>query len=374
MQDAWRHDYSLAGQWRLLPWGLIFLITLIAIVGFLALYSAGGGLQPYALKHAMRFGVGLIIMFAAAFVPLHWWRRLAWPIYVVSVLMLIFVDVKGHVGMGAQRWINLGFMKLQPSELMNIALVLALAAFYERREPYISSRPVQLIIPLLTIFVPVALVVIQPDLGTGLKLSAVGLCVMLLAGVGWWFFITGFVLAIPAGFVGWHFLRDYQKNRVLTFLNPESDPLGAGYHVTQSMIAFGSGGVGGKGYMQGSQSRLNFLPEKQTDFIFTLWNEEWGFVGGVFLLLLFAATIAYGYMLAGQARQPFARLVIIGLTLNISLYVIINTGMVMGLMPVVGIPLPLVSHGGTVMWSVLLAFGIILCGATYRERSGRYFG
>ncbi len=351
----------------LMNWGLVFLLCLIGGIGFTALYSAAGGVQPYADKHAIRFAVGLTGLFVTALISIRFWRFVAWPFYALGVILLIIVDIKGHVGMGAQRWIDLGIIKLQPSELMKPALVLALAAYFEKKDVMTVSRFSTVLPALFIIGVPVGVVVIQPDLGTGIMLLISGATMLFIAGVSWWYFIVGGITAASAVPIAWHFLHEYQRNRVRIFLDPSQDPLGTGYHITQSKIAMGSGGVTGKGFLEGTQSKLNFLPEKQTDFIFTLWAEEWGMLGGLFLIALFLLTFAYGMLIAFNCRQNFARLVAMGLTVNISLYVFINTNMVMGLLPVVGIPMPLVSHGGTAMLSVLFAYGLILSASIHRD-------
>jgi rod shape determining protein RodA len=276
------------------------------------------------------------------------------------MLLLIFTEIAGHIGMGAQRWINLGFIQLQPSELMKVALVLALARYFHGRSYEEVGKPLVLIPPLLLCLAPAGLVLLQPDLGTAGMLILGGGLMFFVAGVRLWKFaiiIAGGLAAVP---VAWNFLRDYQKARILTFLNPESDPLGAGYHIMQSKIAFGSGGMFGRGFLQGSQSHLDFLPERQTDFIFTMLAEEFGMAGGLLLLALYAMLIAYGLVIAVNCRNQFGRLVAVGLTGNLFLYVFINMAMVMGLIPVVGVPLPLISYGGTAMITVLAGFGLIM--------------
>ena len=351
-----------------LNWGLVLLVCLIGGIGFLALYSAGGGhFQPYADKHTMRFAMGLMGLLLTALVSIRFWRQMAWPLYVIGVLLLIYVDVRGHIGMGAQRWINAGFLKLQPSEIMKPALVLALAAYFEKKDLHGISKLRTVVPALLLILLPVLIVASPPDLGTALALLLTGAGVMLLAGISWWYFIAGGLAAGGGGLLIWPFLREYQRNRVKIFMNPDLDPLGTGYHITQSKIAMGSGGMMGKGFLQGTQAKLNFLPEKQTDFIFTLWTEEWGMMGGLILLGLFMLTFVYGMLIAISCRQPFSRLMAMGLTLNIAIYVFINAAMVMGLLPVVGIPMPLVSHGGTAMLSVLFCYGLILSASIHRD-------
>lgn len=352
----------------LMNWGLIGMIGMIGMIGFMALYSAGGGhVKPYADKHAIRFALGFMILLATALTSIRFWRQMAWPLYALSVLMLIYVDIRGHIGMGAQRWVDLGFIRLQPSEFMKPALVMALAAFFEKRDAHLISRPSTVFLAAMVILFPVAVVASQPDLGTSMTLMLAGTSVMILAGVSWWYFLAGGVSAAALIPIGWHFMREYQRNRVRIFMNPDLDPLGTGYHITQSKIAMGSGGLTGKGFLEGTQAKLNFLPEKQTDFIFTLWTEEWGMIGGLFLLGLFMLTFLYGMFIAVSCRQNFSRMMAMGLTMNIAIYVFINSAMVMGLLPVVGIPMPLVSHGGTAMLSVLFCYGLILSASIHRD-------
>ncbi len=361
-------EQSLLQRIKALNWGLVFLIVLVACVGFASLYSAAGAsLSPWAIRQMTRFVVGIAGMFVIALIDIRWWFKLVWPAYFAGIGLLIIVEVMGHVGMGAQRWINLGFIQLQPSEVMKIAVVMALARYFHRMDTEAMRHLSTLIVPALIIVVPVALVMVQPDLGTALMIIMAGVAMVFMAGAPIWIFISGGVLAAASIPVAWHFMHDYQKRRVMTFLNPESDPLGAGYHITQSKIALGSGGVRGKGFLEGSQSHLNFLPEKQTDFIFTLWAEEWGLFGGVVLLTLFAMIFLYGIHIALRCRSRFSRYLALGLMVNFSLYIFINIGMVMGLLPVVGVPLPLISYGGTSMLAALASFGLILSCSINRE-------
>jgi rod shape determining protein RodA len=362
-------DLGLWGRIRGISWGLVALITMTALVGFVALYSAGGGnVDPWAAKHMIRFTVGAVMMLVVALIDIRIWYRLAWPIYFLCMGLLIVVEVAGHIGMGAQRWIDLGVIKLQPSEFMKIAVILMLARYFHAATLEDMRRLNFLIIPALIVVIPFLVVLIQPNLGTALKIAIVGTGMFFVAGTSLWLFAIGGVLAAISLPLLWFFvMHDYQKMRVLTFLNPESDPLGAGFNIAQSKIALGSGGAWGKGFLDGSQSRLNFLPEKETDFIFTLWAEEWGLLGGLFLLMLFALIFIYGTVIALRARQSFARYLAMGLTMNYSLYVFINVAMVMGMIPVVGVPLPLVSHGGTVMLAILFGFGLLLSCNLYRD-------
>lgn len=350
-------------------WGLVLLIVMISCIGFAALYSAAGGnFSPWASKQITRFAIGFVGMFIVAMIDIRWWYRLSWPLYTIGLILLVIVEVMGQVGMGAQRWINLGVFQLQPSEVMKIAVVMVLARYFHAATIDDMRSPKFLIGPALIIIAPVALVLLQPDLGTSLMIIMAGVAMFFMAGASIWLFVAGIVAVCASIPLAWHFfLHDYQKQRVLTFLDPESDPLGAGYHITQSKIALGSGGLKGKGFLEGSQSHLNFLPEKQTDFIFTLWAEEWGLVGGLFLLGLFGLIFVYGVLLALKSRQNYTRYLVLGLTVNFSLYVFVNVSMVMGLIPVVGAPLPLVSYGGTSMLAALIGFGLIMSASIYRD-------
>ncbi len=361
-------DQSIFQKLQNLGWGMVFLVCLVACIGFAALYSAAGGnIEPWASKQIERFLVGLVGLIIIALIDIKIWYRLTYPIFIIGFILLIIVEVMGHTGMGAQRWIDLGFIQLQPSEFMKIAVVMALARYFHAASQE-EMRSIRFLLPsLIFIFLPVGLVLLQPDLGTSLMIVMAGVAMIFLAGAPIWLFITGGVLTAVSMPVAWYFMHDYQKQRVRTFLEPESDPLGAGYHITQSKIALGSGGIEGKGFLQGTQSRLNFLPEKQTDFIFTLWAEEWGLMGGLFLLTLMGLIFIYGIAIAWNCRHAFGRLLSMGLIVNFSLYVFINIAMVMGLIPIVGAPLPLVSYGGTSMLAVLVGFGLILSCNVHRD-------
>lgn len=363
-----KNHLTLAEKFSGIRWSFLLLLTMVATVGFMSLYSAAGGsMEPWAGKQALRFAAGMCGLLIVAMIDIRIWMKLAYPIYILVLLALVFVDIKGHIGMGAQRWINLGFIQLQPSEFMKIASVLALARFFQSATPDDVRNPLFLLAPLALVGLPVALVLVQPDLGTAMKILMVSGAMFFLAGVAYWMFavvIAGGVAVLP---IAWHFMHDYQKKRVEIFLDPEKDPLGAGYHITQSKIALGSGGITGKGFLQGTQSKLNFLPEKQTDFIFTLFTEEWGLMGGLCLMALFAAVIVYGYFMAFSNQSQFGRLLSMGIIVNFSLYIFINIGMVMGLLPVVGVPLPMISHGGTAMLSVLFGFGLLMSAYVHRD-------
>lgn len=359
---------SLGDKLNRLPWGLFASIAGVGLIGVAALYSAGGGSwTPWALQHLIRFSVFFFGVVVMSLIHPRYWYLAAYPFYGVCVLMLLAVDVMGAINMGAQRWINLGFIQIQPSELMKIALVLALARFYSHRAVEESRYLASLLVPGLLIAVPVGLVAVQPDLGTGLVLMAAGIGIIFLSGAPLWWFGAGAGVGLAALPILWSVMHDYQRKRVLTFLNPESDPLGAGYHITQSKIALGSGGILGKGYLEGSQSHLDFLPEKQTDFVFTLWSEEWGLLGALFVLTLVFAILMRMYDTARLSRTQFTRLLVMGLSINYFLYITINTAMVMGLIPVVGVPFPLMSHGGTAMMAVMLGFGLAGSVCVHRE-------
>lgn len=349
-------------------WFFVALLGVTASIGFAMLYSAAGGhLDPWASRQMMRFGIGVVMLIVVAVTDIRVWMRYAYILYGLALVLLSTVEFFGVVGMGAQRWIDLGFINFQPSELMKIALVLALARYFHGLSVDDIARPLYLIPPLLLVALPTGLVLRQPDLGTALMLVMVGGIVFFAAGVRVWKFIVVAVAGLAAMPIAWQFLRDYQKQRVLTFLNPESDPLGAGYHIIQSKIALGSGGVFGKGFMQGSQSHLSFLPEKQTDFIFTMLAEEFGMVGGLALLALYVLILMYGYAIAFSAKSQFGRLLAMGMTSAFFLYVFINIAMVMGLIPVVGVPLPLISYGGTAMITLLFGFGLLMCVHVHRD-------
>ncbi|PCI55937.1 MAG: rod shape-determining protein RodA [Alphaproteobacteria bacterium] len=362
------NDLTLSQKISRLNWWLILLICCVASVGIASLYSAAGGsMEPWASRQLARFGVGLVGMMIVALVNIKWWYRLTWPLYFVGLILLLIVEIKGHVGMGAQRWIDLGFMQLQPSELMKIAVVMALARHFHGANPEQARHLSFLIVPALVIIAPVALVLLQPDLGTSLMIIMVGAGMVFMAGAPIWLFVAAIILVGISIPVAWQFLHAYQKQRVMTFLDPESDPLGAGYHIIQSKIAIGSGGIEGKGFLQGTQSHLNFLPEKQTDFIFTLWVEEWGLLGGLGLLVVFLLIFISSLRTSLRCKHNFGKYLALGIGLNFSLYVFINISMVMGLIPVVGAPLPLVSYGGTSMLAALIGFGLMMSCGIYRH-------
>ena len=359
-----------------LNWPIIILITSVASVGFLMLYSiAGGNLDTWARPQMERFGVGMVLLFIVGMVPIWFWRSMSATAYLVAFALLLVVEFFGSVGMGAQRWIDLGFIRLQPSEMMKFTLVMVLAAYYGWLDPRKVSSPVYVLIPVLLIVTPTVLVLMQPNLGTSLMLLLAGATVMFAAGVSLWYFgaVLGIVVAAVVGVftlrgTPWQFLHDYQYKRIDTFLDPAADPLGAGYNIIQAKIALGSGGWSGKGFMQGTQSRLNFLPEKHTDFIFTTLAEEFGFVGAFSLLALYALIIGFCLVAAWQNRDRFSSLLIIGVAANFFFYIAVNLSMVMGMAPVVGVPLPLLSYGGSAMMVLLVGFGLVQSAHVHRPR------
>lgn len=345
-----------------LSFSYILLIMILACVGTMTLYSAANGSwDPWAVKHISRFGVTLLLMIGLAMVDIRYYYHGAYLFYFATLFLLVVVEITGHIGMGAQRWINLGLFKIQPSELMKIGMVLFLARYFSFTTMQNIRTIRGILIPVVLTIIPVGLICLQPDLGTALMLLFTATIMMFVVGVQWWKFALVGAAGAALLPIAWNFLHEYQQNRVLTFLDPERDPLGAGYHIIQSKIAFGSGGIFGKGFLHGTQTHLNFLPEKHTDFIFTMFSEEFGMIGSVMLVLLNILVIAMGYIFAFRIRNYFAKLVVIGLNTNYFLYVFINIAMVMGVLPVVGIPLPLISYGGTVMFSIMSSFGIILC-------------
>lgn len=351
-----------------LNWGLLLILSAIAGVGAVMLYAvAQGSMDPWASRHLVRYAGGVAILIVVALTDIRLWLRYAYLLYFVALGLLIAVELFGRVGMGAQRWIDLGFMQLQPSEIMKITLVLALARYFHGLNHEEVGNPLLLLPPILILALPVTLVLRQPDLGTSLLLILSAGAMFFLAGVRWWKFLTIVVGALAALPVAWAQLAPYQQRRVMTFLDPEADPLGSGYHILQSKIALGSGGLMGKGFLSGTQSHLNFLPEKRTDFILPMLAEEFGFVGAMGLLSLYLIVLIYGVVIALRSRHQFGRLVAMGVTFSFFLYVFINTGMVTGLLPVVGVPLPLVSYGGSAMLTVMIGAGLLMSVHIHRD-------
>ena len=359
---------SLVDKLGRISWGLIFLTSVIACIGFGMLYSAAdGNMNPWASRQILRFAAGLIVVLVIAVIDIRIWMRWAYVIYVATLATLFAVEFFGLIGMGAQRWLYFGWFQLQPSELMKIALVLALARYFHRMTLDDARRPALLVTPILMLLAPMVLVLRQPDLGTAAMLVVGAGAIFFVSGVALRYFAIGGAIAAAGVPIAWQFLREYQRERIRTFLNPEADPLGAGYHILQSKIALGSGGLFGRGFMHGTQSHLSFLPEHQTDFIFTMLAEELGLVGAATLIGLYVLLFAYGFAIALRARNHFGRLLGIGLTTTLFLYVFINIAMVIGLIPVVGVPLPLISYGGTAMITVLFSLGLLMCVFVHRD-------
>jgi rod shape determining protein RodA len=364
----WREaSFDVTSKFFHINWLYVLLLCGLAAVGYVALYSAAGAPEPYATRHVLRFGFGLVLMLGIALVDIRVIARLAWPLYGVGLGLLLLVARMGHVGKGAQRWIDLGGLQIQPSEFMKVALVIALAAWFHRASWERIGNPLFLIPPMLAVLLPVGLILKEPNLGTAMITMIVGATVFFAAGVRWWKFL---LVAVPVPFaarIAYGHLHDYQRARIDTFMHPESDPLGAGYNIIQSKIALGSGGMWGKGFLQGTQGHLDFLPEKQTDFIFTIIGEEFGLVGALAVLGLLSLIVLGGMVIALRCRHQFGRLVALGLSCNFFMYVFVNIAMVMGAIPVGGVPLPLISHGGSAMIMVMLGFGVLMSVHVHRD-------
>jgi len=360
-------DFGLLTKlWRI-NWIYVLLLCMLAGCGYVALYSAGGGPEPYAWRHGVRFGLALLMMLSLAVIDIRLIAKFSWPIYVVSLALLVLVLRMGHVGKGAERWLEIGPVQLQPSEIMKVALVMALAHWFHRASWARVGNPFFLMVPALAILAPVALILKEPNLGTAFITGVVGFSVVAAAGMRLWQMA---ILAVPMPFLAnlaYHHLHDYQRARITTFLDPESDPLGAGYNIIQSKIALGSGGVWGRGFMQGTQAHLNFLPEKQTDFIFSIVAEEWGLVGALALLSLLLAIVLGGMLVSLRCRHQYGRLLALGIAVNMFMYVFVNIAMVVGAIPVGGVPLPLVSHGGSAMLTVMFAMGLLMSVHVHRD-------
>jgi rod shape determining protein RodA len=365
----WRDtSFDLGAKVWQVSWIYVLLLCALAGIGYAALYSAAGGApEPYASRHVLRFATGLVLMIGIALVDIRFIARLSWPSYLVALALLVAVMRFGHTGKGAQRWLELGGLQLQPSELMKITLVLALSSWFHRASWERIGNPLFLIPPVIAVLLPVGLIVKEPNLGTAVITAILGGAMFFAAGVRWWKFV---LIALPVPFaaqLAYNHLHDYQRARIDTFFNPESDPLGSGYNIIQSKIALGSGGMWGKGFLQGTQGHLDFLPEKQTDFIFTTIGEEFGFVGGVALLALLGMIVLGGMLIALRCRNQYGRLVAFGVATNFFLYVAVNIAMVMGSIPVGGVPLPLVSHGGSAMIMVMVGFGLLMSVHVHRD-------
>ena len=354
------------------PWQVILPLTALVVFGGSVLYSAAGGhLQPWALTHGIRFLVFLTMAIVISFIPRELFKLAAYPVYIAVFVLLVLVEMLGAIGGGSQRWLNLGFMTLQPSELMKPGIVLVLALFFGNLPPAMTGSWRGLLPAVALIIVPVLFVMLQPDLGTALAITFGGIVLMFLAGLPLsWFIGGGLAAAIAAPIAFFTLLHDYQRRRVTVFLDPEGDPLGSGYHITQSKIAIGSGGFFGKGFGNGTQSHLEYLPESHTDFVFATMAEEWGMLGGIFVLLVFALIFRWGLGVARESEDRFSSLLAGGMTTTIFFYVAINLLMVMGLAPVVGIPLPFLSHGGSSMMTNMICIGTIMAVSRWNRRGG----
>ncbi len=353
------------------PWSVIVPLLLLNTFGSVVLYSAAGGsVSPWALLHMIHFGVFLVMALVIARLPRDLFQWGAYPAYIGIVVLLVLVELLGKVGGGSQRWLNLGFMTLQPSELMKPGIVLVLARFYDALPPAMTKSWRGLIPAGALLGLPAALVMLQPDLGTALAICFGAGVVIFLAGLPqWWFIGAGAAGAVVAPIAFFTLLHDYQRKRVLVFMDPENDPLGSGYHITQSKIAIGSGGLFGKGFGNGSQSHLNYLPEAHTDFVFATMAEEWGLLGGFFVLAMFGIVLAWGLKVARNSQDRFSSLLAAGMTATIFFYMMINLMMVMGLAPVVGIPLPFMSHGGSAIMTNMICIGTLMAVDRWNKRS-----
>ena len=340
---------------------LIFLIILLSFIGAAGLYSAAdGSYQPWASKHLLRFYIFLLFAIIISLIDIKLIYKYTYLIFFLSLVLLMSVEIIGVLGKGATRWIRFLGFSIQPSEIVKITIILALAKFYHELRFENIKKIRNLFFPFLILGIPFFFVVMQPDLGTSLSILLLGVFILFLVGIRIWKFLLGFIMTIISIPIILQFIQPYQRNRIISFLNPDSDPLGQGYQLIQSKIALGSGGAAGKGFLQGTQSYLEYLPEKQTDFIFTLIGEEFGFIGTIFIILLFIFVISICYYVGIKSIHVFGRIMAIGIGTNLFIYVLMNIAMVSGLMPVVGIPLPLISYGGTAMLSIMISMGIIL--------------
>jgi rod shape determining protein RodA len=360
-------DFGLLTKLFRVNWLYVALLCALAGTGYVALYAAGGGPEPYAWRHAMRFAVGLVIMLSLAMVDIRFLARFSWPFYGVALVLLILTLKMGHVGKGAERWLDIGPVQLQPSEIMKVALAMALASWFRNASWERIGNPLFLIPPAIAVLIPVGLILKEPNLGTAFITGVIGFSIITAAGMRLW--QIGLLL-LPTPFLisfAYSHLHDYQRARITTFLNPESDPRGAGYNIIQSKIALGSGGLWGRGFMQGTQAHLNFLPEKQTDFIFSIIAEEWGLVGALGLLTLLLMIILGAMAIALRCRHQYGRLLALGIGVNMFMYTFVNVAMVVGAIPVGGVPLPLVSHGGSAMLTVMVAMGLLMSVHVHRD-------
>jgi rod shape determining protein RodA len=361
-------SFGLVRKFLALNWLFVLCVCALAGVGYAALYSAAGGAtEPYATSQLYRFFTALLLMLAIAMVDIRLIAKTSWVAYAAGILLLIVVMKFGHTGLGAKRWMTIAGVEIQPSELMKLFLILALASYFHRATHERIGNPLFLIPAVLVILLPVGLILKEPNLGTAVIVALIGAVVMLGAGVRWWkFALVIAIIGITLPMI-YHHLHDYQRARIITFLNPGSDPLGAGYNIIQSKIALGSGGLEGQGYLHGTQNQLNFLPEKQTDFVFTIIAEEFGFLGSMAVLALLFSIVMIALYTALRSEHQFGRLVALGIGANFFLYCFVNLSMVMGLIPVGGVPLPLISYGGSALTAVMLGFGVLMSIHVHRD-------
>ncbi|HWU69539.1 MAG TPA: rod shape-determining protein RodA [Stenotrophobium sp.] len=355
---------DLLDRWHIDLW-LLTLLVVVCCIGLMVLYSASGQSLPMVINQAERMVLGLGLMILVAQAPPEWYRTVAPWLYAFTLLLLALTLALGSTAKGAQRWLDLGVVRFQPSEIMKLAMPMTVAAFLHRRR--LPPRLITIAITLALIGIPTALIAVQPDLGTALLIVAAGGFALFFAGFGWRWIFGALIAAAAAAPVLWSRLHDYQRDRIMIFLNPERDPLGAGYHITQSKIAIGSGGLFGKGWLHGTQAKLEFLPEAHTDFIFAVYSEEFGLLGILMLLALYLAIVGRGLYISTRAQDTFQRLLGASLSLTFFIYIFINTGMVIGLMPVVGVPLPLISYGGSAVVNLLICFGMLMSIQTHRK-------
>ncbi|AHF00781.1 cell wall shape-determining protein [Thiomicrospira aerophila AL3] len=345
-------------------WLLLGLATLLTI-SLMTIYSASGADWQVTKNHAIRMGIAVVLMLIFAQIPPSWLKLVTPWFFIAGFFMLIAVLVVGDMGKGAQRWLDLGFVRFQPSEMMKLVLPMMIAWLFISHD--LRIHPLRFILGILLTLLTAGMIFLQPDLGTALLIAMSGLFVVFLAGLPWKFIVGALVTLLASAPIAWNFLHSYQQQRILTFLNPESDPLGAGYHIIQSKIAIGSGGIEGKGFLGSTQAHLEFLPESTTDFIFSVFAEEFGLIGVVALLVVYLFVLVRGLMIAYQAQERYAQLVAASFTLTFFIYILVNIGMVSGLFPVVGLPLPLISYGGTSMVTLLISFGILMSIHTHKK-------
>ena len=354
---------------RSLDFILLFCIFFIGLISCLAMYSTDGGEILYHTKnHALRFVIFFILMIFISFFNIKLWHSVAYMVYLVALLLLFWASLYGITASGSQRWINLYFINLQPSELMKIAIILCFAKYYHRAQIQSQNKLTNIIVPIVVLIIPIFLVITQPDLGTSILIALSGIMVLWLAGINIKYFVlAGVTFVISAPFII-SFLKPYQKLRILSFFNPDRDPLGAGYQIIQSKIAVGSGGLYGKGFLKGTQGYLEFLPEKHTDFIFTLYSEEFGFVGSIILLLLYAIIIYRIILIGSSSRSYFGKLFCYGFASSIFIYISVNMSMVLGLLPIAGSPLPIMSYGGSSMLATMIGFGVVMSSKIHNKQ------